>query len=86
MNSFTWSPDSSALFFTVEDRGRQAIEMIPVAGGATRVVVSGASTFDDMQFTRDGKTMIYTRPERIGAHRDLSRQFQRAARPSRLRI
>ncbi len=60
VESFTWSPDSNALFFTVQDRGRQAIEMIPVAGGATRVVVSGASTFDDMQLTSDAKTMIYS--------------------------
>jgi dipeptidyl aminopeptidase/acylaminoacyl peptidase len=60
VNSFTWSPDSNALFFTEEDRGRQSIEMIPATGGATRVVVSGASTFDDMQFTHDFKTMIYT--------------------------
>src|SRR5579862_8739540 len=60
VNSFTWSPDSNALFFTVEDHGRQTIEMIPATGGATRVVVSGASTFDDMKLTSDAKTMIYT--------------------------
>ncbi len=77
MESFTWSPDSNALFFTVEDRGRQSIEMIPASGGATRVIVSGASTLDDMQFTADGKTMIYTGAKRIGAHRDLSRRFSR---------
>ena len=39
---------------------RQTIEMIPAAGGATRVVVSGASTLDDMKLTSDAKTMIYT--------------------------
>ena len=60
VQSFTWSPDSKRLFFTVVDRGRQSIEMIPVTGGASRVIVSGASTLDDMQLTSDGKTMIYT--------------------------
>jgi dipeptidyl aminopeptidase/acylaminoacyl peptidase len=60
VESFTWSPDSNALFFTVEDRGRQTIEMIPATGGATRVVVSGASTLDDMKLTSDAKTMIYS--------------------------
>jgi dipeptidyl aminopeptidase/acylaminoacyl peptidase len=60
VQSFTWSPDSNALFFTVLDRGRQPIEMIPATGGATRVIVSGASTLDDMKLTADGKTMIYT--------------------------
>ncbi len=60
VNSFTWAPDSNALFFTTDDRGRQAIQMIPVAGGQIRVVASGESELDDMQLTRDGKTMVYT--------------------------
>jgi dipeptidyl aminopeptidase/acylaminoacyl peptidase len=60
VESFTWSHDSNAIFFTVLDRGRQSIEMIPAAGGASRVIASGASTLDDMQLTADGKTMVYT--------------------------
>src|ERR1700733_10177456 len=60
VESFTWSPDSNSIFFTVEDRGRQTIEMIPAAGGAARIVVSGASTLDDMKLTPDAKAMIYT--------------------------
>jgi dipeptidyl aminopeptidase/acylaminoacyl peptidase len=60
VNSFTWSPDSGSLFFTTNDRGRQAIQIIPVAGGAARVVASGDSELDDMQLTRNGKTMVYT--------------------------
>jgi dipeptidyl aminopeptidase/acylaminoacyl peptidase len=60
VQSFTWSRDSKLLFFTALDRGRQSIQMIPAAGGATRVIVSGPSTGDDMQLTSDGKTMIYT--------------------------
>jgi dipeptidyl aminopeptidase/acylaminoacyl peptidase len=60
VQSFAWSHDSKNLFFTVLDRGRQSIQMIPAGGGATRVIVSGASSFDDMQFTSDGKTMIYS--------------------------
>lgn len=60
VESFTWSPDSNALFFTAEDRGRQNIWMIPVTGGASRMVVSGANTLDDMKLSSDGKTMIYT--------------------------
>ena len=34
--------------------------MIPAAGGASRIIASGASSLDDMQLTSDGKTMIYT--------------------------
>ncbi|HEY3836924.1 MAG TPA: S9 family peptidase [Bryobacteraceae bacterium] len=61
VNSFTWLPDSSRLFFTVIDRGRQGIQTIPVAGGALRVVATGNSTLDDMVFTSDGKTLVFTR-------------------------
>jgi dipeptidyl aminopeptidase/acylaminoacyl peptidase len=60
VNSFTWRPDSAALFFTTGDRGRQAIQMITVSTGAMRIAVSGDSELDDMQLTRDGKTMVYT--------------------------
>jgi dipeptidyl aminopeptidase/acylaminoacyl peptidase len=60
VNSFTWSPDSSQLFFTVADRGRQTIQVTPVTGGAARVIASGDSVLDDMVLTGDGKTMVYT--------------------------
>jgi dipeptidyl aminopeptidase/acylaminoacyl peptidase len=60
VNSFTWAPDSTGLFFTTADRGRQAIQLISVAGGAVRVAASGDSTLDDMQLTADGRTMVYT--------------------------
>jgi dipeptidyl aminopeptidase/acylaminoacyl peptidase len=59
VSSFTWSPDSSSLFFTTGDRGTQAIQMISVNGGAVRTVASGTSELDDMQFTANGKTMVY---------------------------
>jgi len=61
INSFLWSPDSRRLFFTVTDRGRQAIQFIPVEGGGARVAVRGDNTLDDMQFTADGKTIVFTR-------------------------
>ncbi len=60
VSSFAWSPDSTRLFFTAEDRGRQAIQYISVNGGAIRNAVSGASSLDDVQFTPDGKTMVYS--------------------------
>jgi dipeptidyl aminopeptidase/acylaminoacyl peptidase len=60
VNSFTWSPDSGSLFFTTNDRGRQAIQVIPAAGGASRTAASGDSELDDMQLTRNGRTMVYT--------------------------
>jgi dipeptidyl aminopeptidase/acylaminoacyl peptidase len=60
VESFKWSPDSNAIFFTSIDRGRQGIQMIPAAGGASRMIVGGPFTYDDMQFTADGKTLIYS--------------------------
>jgi dipeptidyl aminopeptidase/acylaminoacyl peptidase len=65
VGSLTWSPDSSRLFITVEDRGRTAVHMMPASGGGARVIISGASTVDDVQFSPDGRTMIYT--EQTGA-------------------
>ncbi|HVN03974.1 MAG TPA: S9 family peptidase [Bryobacteraceae bacterium] len=60
VSSFVWSPDSANLFFTTEDRGRQSIQFTSVKGGEERVAVSGDNELDDMQFTPDGKTLVYT--------------------------
>ncbi|HEY1217351.1 MAG: S9 family peptidase [Bryobacteraceae bacterium] len=60
VNSFVWAPDSSSLFFTTGDRGRQAIQWIAVKGGAMHVAAAGDSELDDMVLARDGKTMVYT--------------------------
>jgi dipeptidyl aminopeptidase/acylaminoacyl peptidase len=60
VESFTWSPDSTRLFFTVEDRGATQLQMIAVSGGGARVIIPGKSSVDDVQFTSDGRTMIYT--------------------------
>ncbi len=60
VSSMTWLPDSERLVFTSEDRGRTGLQMIAVSGGGLRPIISGASTLDDVQFTPDGETMIYT--------------------------
>jgi dipeptidyl aminopeptidase/acylaminoacyl peptidase len=60
VTNFTWAPDSTGLFFTTVDRGRQAIQLIPVTGGAARNAAGGDSVLDEMQLTRDGKSMVYT--------------------------
>ena len=66
VGSVTWSPDSTRIFFTVEDRGRTGLQMIQATGGGSRNIIAGASTLDDVQFTSDGRTMIYT--EVSGSH------------------
>jgi dipeptidyl aminopeptidase/acylaminoacyl peptidase len=60
VTNFTWAPDSTSLFFTSLDRGRQGIELIPVTGGGSRVAASGDGVLDEMQLTHDAKTMVYT--------------------------
>jgi dipeptidyl aminopeptidase/acylaminoacyl peptidase len=59
VEAFTWSPDSTRLFYTVEDRGRAGLQMIAASGGGSRNIISGSSTLSDVQLTADGKTMIY---------------------------
>lgn len=61
VTGFTWSPDSTRLFYTVEDRGRQLVQMIPATGGGARTIISGPGCAGDVQFTPDGKTMVYLR-------------------------
>ncbi len=83
VNSFTWSPDSGALFFTTGDRGRQGIQFVPVNGGAARIAASGDGELDDMQLTHDGKTMVYT--ENTGASPvEIYRAFSSGGAPSAL--
>ncbi len=60
VNSFAWYPDSTSLFFTTNDRGRQAIQVIPLSGGAVKIAATGDNELDDMQLTRGGHTMVYT--------------------------
>jgi len=60
VTGFTWHPDSKRIAMTVEDRGRQNAQLIPVTGGAARSMTQGATHVDDLQFTSDGKTLIYT--------------------------
>jgi len=61
VESFAWSPDSTRLFFTAQDRGRQYVQFISVNGGAASTALSGDNVLDDMQLAPDGKSMVYTR-------------------------
>jgi dipeptidyl aminopeptidase/acylaminoacyl peptidase len=61
VETFTWSPDSGRLFFGGIDRGRQAIQFVNVEGGEVRVAIQGNNILDDMQFTSDGKNIVFTR-------------------------
>lgn len=60
VTGFAWHPDSKRIAFLTEDRGRQHAQLIPVTGGATRSLTQGSSHVDDLQFTADGRTIVYT--------------------------
>jgi dipeptidyl aminopeptidase/acylaminoacyl peptidase len=60
VTSFAWAPDSTQLFFTTEDRGRQPVFIVPVTGGGTRQIIAGDSQMDELQITPDGKTLVFT--------------------------
>ena len=61
VNSFTWAPDSTHIFFTAEDRGRQPIQYLDIKGGGSKIAIRGDNTLDDVQIARDGKTVVFTR-------------------------
>lgn len=60
VTGIAWAPDSTRLFFTAEDRGREPIFTVPAEGGGTRVAVFGDAHHGDVQLTPDGKSVIYT--------------------------
>jgi dipeptidyl aminopeptidase/acylaminoacyl peptidase len=60
VTGFTWSPDSTRIFFTIEDRGRQPVQMVPVTGGGAREIIAGDSQVDELAVTPDGKTLVFT--------------------------
>jgi len=65
VTGFAWSPDSARIFFTIEDRGRQLLQMAPARGGGAQNIYSGDSFVDEVQVTPDGKTVVFT--EQTGA-------------------
>ncbi len=66
VESMAWSPDSNRLFFVAADRGRSPLQMVGLNGGGLRSILTGPLSVDDVQFSKDGKTLIYT--EQSGKH------------------
>ncbi len=59
VEEYTWSPDSTRIFFTIDDHGTQTLLMIPAAGGPISTIAHGPSSVSDVQFSADGRTMLY---------------------------
>jgi dipeptidyl aminopeptidase/acylaminoacyl peptidase len=60
VGTFTWGPDSKALYFVAEDQGQSPIQRVFVESpNAVWRLVSGYN--DDLAMTNDGKTLLFTR-------------------------
>jgi dipeptidyl aminopeptidase/acylaminoacyl peptidase len=59
VDSFAWAPDSQRLYITGEDKGEAPIYTVKTSGGDVREVTRGSN--DDMHFSPDGKTLVFTR-------------------------
>ncbi len=55
-----WSPDSLRLYFTAEDKARQPIWVLPVAGGAPKPLLEGG-TNSNLDLSADGRTLAFVR-------------------------
>jgi len=59
VGSFACTPDSSAIYFSSEDKGEAPIYVLPLNGGAPRQVIAGHN--DDVEIAKDGKAVFFTR-------------------------
>jgi dipeptidyl aminopeptidase/acylaminoacyl peptidase len=83
VSSYAWSKDSSRLFFTAEDRGREPIYTVRATGGAAQIAVYGNASHSDVQLLPDGESMIYAATS--GAHpTEIYRAFSAGGEPRRL--
>ena len=83
VTSYAWSKDSSRLFFTAEDRGREPIYTVRATGGAAQIAVHGNASHSAVQLLPDGESMIYAATS--GAHpTEIYRAFSAGGEPRRL--
>ncbi len=59
VDSYTWTPDSKALYLTAEQEARVAVFRLDLAGGAPRALPVAGSA-GDVQLTADGRTMVFS--------------------------
>ena len=60
VTSIAWAPDSSRIFFTTEDRGREPIFTALPDGSGQRMVIYGNAVHGDVQIAPDLKSIVYT--------------------------
>jgi dipeptidyl aminopeptidase/acylaminoacyl peptidase len=59
VGTFTWAPDSKAIYFSSEDKGEAPVYRLNLPSGVPAELTRGYN--DDLAITRDGKTLLFTR-------------------------
>jgi dipeptidyl aminopeptidase/acylaminoacyl peptidase len=59
VEAFTWSPDSSMIYFSSEDHGAAPLWRVKLSGGEPEKVIDGFN--DEPAFAPDGKTVFFSR-------------------------
>ena len=59
VETIVWAPDSKSLYFTSEDKGDMPIYRVSTRGSDVKEVERAHN--DELQFTPDGKTLVFTR-------------------------
>src|SRR2546421_7301030 len=61
-----WSPDSSAVFFTVQERGNIHLVRLPLSGGAAQTVVNDTGSIGGFSVGKDAILYSFTSPRDFG--------------------
>ena len=66
VDAWVFSPDSKAAFLTVEDQAATKVFRVDLPSGSPTPVLSGGGSYGDVQVTRDGRTLVFTRASLTG--------------------
>jgi len=60
VDGWVWTPDSKAVYLTVEEDGGVHVYRAELSGGAPKIILKDGSN-GDVQLSADGKTLVFTR-------------------------
>ncbi len=61
VDTYAWAPDSRTIYFGAEDQGREPIFRLDIAGTAPPRPIVTEGTNGEVQVSKDGTTLIFTR-------------------------
>ncbi len=66
VDAWVFTPDAGAVFLTAEDQGAVRVFRVELPGGAPTPILSSGGSYGDVQLSRDGKTLVFTRASFTG--------------------